>query len=90
MNACENGGSGFSAVETGSQGSGQGLQYLNAYNDYNNGDHANGFRIDALVYQEQSIGQADVGKTYKMSFDYLKNPTVTNGDGATTTSASTP
>ena len=82
-----NGGNGFSVIETGSQGPGQGQQYVNVFNDYNNQDHANGFRIDALVYQEQEIGQGDVGKTYKMNFDFLKNPTVTNGDGATTTSA---
>ena len=82
-----NGGAGFSGIATGSGGADQGAQYLNAYSDYNNGDHANGNTINALLFQEREINPVDVGKTFSFEFDYLKNPQVTNGDGATTTNA---
>lgn len=82
-----NGGGGFSQIDTGSQGPGQGAQYLNAFNDYNNLDHGIGSQIDALVYQERAVTAGDVGKTFQLSFDYLKSPVVLNGDGQTTTAA---
>jgi hypothetical protein len=81
-----NGGPGFSAIADGEAGPGQGLQYLNVYSDYNNGDHGNGNYIDALVFQEQTIGAGDVGsnKSYEFSFDFRNNPTnANNGDTAT-------
>ena len=71
-----NGGGGFSAIATGPGGSAQGLQYLNVYSDYNNGDaHGNGNYVDALVFQERNIGAGNVGagKSFAFSFDYLKN-----------------
>ena len=82
-----NGGPGFSAIATGSGGMDQGLQYVNIYSDYNNMDHANGNYIDALVFQEQPVGTANVGETWTFEFDYLKNPTPTNGDGDSQTFA---
>jgi hypothetical protein len=39
------------------------------YNDYNNGDHANGNLVEANVYHEQTISAADVGKTCLFQFD---------------------
>ena len=82
-----NGGAGFSAIGTGSGGAAQGAQYVNAYSDYNNPDHGTGNYIEANLFQEQTIGAADVGNTWTFDFDYLKNPTVVNGDGDTTTIA---
>lgn len=84
-----NGGAAFSAVADGAAGANQGTQYLNVYSDYNNGDHGNGNYIDALVFQEQTIGAADVGagKSFAFGFDYLKNGSVVNGDGDTKTFA---
>lgn len=66
-----NGGGGFSAVATGEGGPAQGSQYLNTYNDYNNGDHNNpARRIEANIFQERTIAAADLGKTYDFKFDY--------------------
>ncbi len=82
-----NGGAGFSAIATGDGGPTQMLQYINVYSDYNNGDHANGNYIEALVFQEQVIGAVNIGETWRMRFDYRKNATVTNGDGDSETYA---
>lgn len=89
-----NGGAAFSAIADGNAGLPQGVQYLNVYSDYNNGDHGYnvaGVRryIDALVFQERTIsaGYVGAGKSFSFSFDYLKNPTVGNGDGDTKTYA---
>ncbi len=60
---------GFSTVATGQGGPTQGDQQLVIYNDYNNQDHANGFLIEALVFQEQTVTAADVGSTWIFSFD---------------------
>lgn len=86
-NPAPNGGPAFSAIDTGNQGANQGTQYISAYSDYNNQDHGAGFLINALLFQEQEVGSVDVGKVYSFSFDYLKSPVVTNGDGQTTTAA---
>ena len=82
-----NGGASFSAVATGNGGPFQMSQYLNVYSDYNNADHGNGVTINALVFREQPIGADDVGNTWRFSFDYLQNPTVTNPATTATTSA---
>lgn len=82
-----NGGPSFSAIGTGAGGADQGAQYLNVYSDYNNGDHGAGLLIEANVFREFTIGAADVGNTWNFQFDYLKNPTVTNGDASTNTLA---
>lgn len=65
-----NPGGGFCAIATGEGGPLQGLQYLNTYSDYNNGDHAIGRKIEANIFQERTIGAADLGKTYTFTFDY--------------------
>lgn len=64
-----NGGGGFSAIATGEAGANQGQQYINIYSDYNNIDHNVGNIIEANVFQEQTIGAADLGQTYRFSFD---------------------
>jgi beta-glucanase (GH16 family) len=45
----------------------QGLQYLNFFSDYNNGDHAAGNLINPATFQERTIG-ADDGATYRFTF----------------------
>jgi len=64
-----NGGAGFCAIAAGEGGSDQGAQQMVVYNDYNNGDHANGNLIEANVFQERVIAAADVGKNMVFSFD---------------------
>ena len=81
-----NGGGGFSAIATGEQGATQGAQYLNVYSDYNNGDHGVGNIIEANVFQEQTVGAADLGKTFNFTFDD-KASSLFGPDGATTTAA---
>ncbi len=70
-----NGGGGFSAIATGEAGPNQGQQYINIYSDYNNADHNVGNIIEANVFQEQVIGAADLGQTYRFSFDYKASST---------------
>lgn len=55
--------SGFSNITTGSTG-----QALNAFSDYDNGDHANGRCIETNVFQERTFSAADAG-TYAFMFD---------------------
>ena len=64
-----NGGPGFCGIDLGQGGPAQGDQQLVVYNDYNNFDHTNGFLIEANVFQEQTIGAADVGNAYLFEFD---------------------
>jgi hypothetical protein len=64
-----NGTPGFSSVSTGQGGPSQGAQGLVVYSDYNNADHANGNQIEANVFQEQTIGAADVGTSWVFRFD---------------------
>lgn len=81
-----NGGPGFSSIATGEGGINQASQYINTYSDYNNGDHANGNRIEANIFQEQTISAADLGATYTFEFDYKASsqfgPTGTATTGA--------
>lgn len=65
-----NPGGGFSGIASGEGGPAQGQQYLNTYSDYNNGDHNNGLTIEANVFQERTIGAADLGKAFEFRFDY--------------------
>jgi len=67
--AAPNGGNGFSAIVTDQGGAGQGDKQLSIYNDYNNADHGNGAHIEANVFQEQTIGAADVGSTWDFDFE---------------------
>ena len=78
-----NGGPSFSVINDTQGGGDQGLQYVNIYSDYNNGDHANGLTIEANVYRERGIAASDVDQEFIFEFDYRKNPEVINGDGAT-------
>lgn len=57
-----------------------GDQGLVIFNDYNNGDHGNGTnrRIEVNVFQQQTIGAADLGQTY--TFSFLAAP-VLDGNG---------
>ena len=64
-----NGGPGFSDMVSGQGGVDQGNQQLVAYNDYNNGDHANGLLIEANMFQERLITEADVGRAIIFNFD---------------------
>lgn len=81
-----NGTPGFCSIASGEGGENQAVQYLNVYSDYNNGDHANGNRIEANVFQEQIVGAADLGKTYRFKFDYKASFTA-GPAGSTTTQA---
>jgi hypothetical protein len=64
-----NPGAGFCAIVTGEGGAPQGLQQLNVYSDYNNGDHANGNQIESNVFREQTVGVEDVGHLWVFEFD---------------------
>jgi hypothetical protein len=69
--ATPNGGSGYCGVDAGQGGPEQGDRQLVVYNDYNNGNHGDGTNaiIEANVFQEQTIGAADVGSTWRFEFD---------------------
>lgn len=66
-----NGGSAFSAVDTGQGGPSQGLNQLSVYNDYNNvGEHTAGNLVEANVFRDIGIIEAsNVGQTWTMSYD---------------------
>lgn len=65
-----NDGAAFCAVDAGQGGPLQGDKQLSVYNDYNNtGDHTAGNLVEANVYQEQTIGAADVGNQWTFQFD---------------------
>ncbi len=64
-----NAGNAFCSLVTGEGGAGLGAQQLSVYNDYNNGNHADGAHIEALVFQEQTIGVGDVGETWVFDFE---------------------
>jgi hypothetical protein len=64
-----NPGGGFSALVSGQGGPAQGAQQLSVYSDYNNGDHANGNWVESNVYEEQTVGAADVGSKWTFKFD---------------------
>ena len=83
-----NGGQAFSAVDTGQGGPPQGNNQLSVYNDYGccggpppDEGHGNGTdKVESNVFQEQTIGAADVGKKYVFRFDAKKG----NITGSTT------
>jgi len=62
----------FSCVAAGEGGPAQGAQQLVAFSDYKNFDHAIGNIIESNLFQEQTIGTADVGKTMFFNFDAKK------------------
>ena len=59
----------FCLVAAGEGGAGQGAQQLVVFSDYNNADHGAGFRIEANVFQEFTVGAGDVGTTWIFGFD---------------------
>ncbi|MEP4077208.1 PEP-CTERM sorting domain-containing protein [Haloferula sp.] len=70
-----NGGAGFSAVSVhGVPTVAQGSQGMVVYNDYNNGDHfnASGNIIEALVFQEQTLGIGNDG-TFTFQWDAIQD-----------------
>ena len=71
-----NGSGAFSNVGTGEGGPNEGANQLVIFNDYNNADHNNGFLIESNVFQEQTIGAADIGTTWSFSFNAKKGDTV--------------
>jgi uncharacterized repeat protein (TIGR01451 family) len=60
---------GFCGIASGEGGASQGAQQLSVFSDYNNGDHQNGYLIEANVFQEQTIAAGDVGTTMYFTFD---------------------
>ena len=89
--AAPNGGPAFSGVEDG-QGTGgptgaQGDRHLNIYSTYDNADAhpvpgpATAF-VDALVFQEQTVGAVDLGTTWNFQFDYKANSDIDGGTGS--------
>ena len=64
-----NDGGGFCAIAAGEGGADQGAQQLAVFSDYNNTDHANGFLIEANVFQEQMIEDGDVSDNWVFTFD---------------------
>ena len=79
-NPAPNGAGAFCDIAIGQGGAAQGGQQLSIYSDYNNGDHANGHRIESNVFQERSIVAADIGNTLTFTFDAKRG----NLAGATT------
>jgi FlgD Ig-like domain len=64
-----NDGTGFSGVVIEQGGVDQGFQQLVVYSDYNNfSAHDLGYNVESNVFQEQTIVTADIGKTWKFSF----------------------
>jgi len=78
--AAPNDGGGFCQIATGEGGAAQGMQQLNVFSDYNNQDHAEGFIIEANVFQEQAIEAGDVDDTWLFEFDAKRG----NVEGAST------
>jgi len=60
----------FSQIALGEGGEGQGEQVLTVFSDYENLDHANGNLVEANVYQEQTIGAADIGTSWRFVFEH--------------------
>jgi hypothetical protein len=59
----------MSAVATGEGGPAQGAQYLNVFSDYGNADHGAGALIDVNIFQQWTVGAADIGQVFTLTFD---------------------
>ena len=57
-----NGSGGFCNVDA------DGGQQIVVFSDYNNANHADGAHINSLVFQEQTVGAADVGEIWTFAF----------------------
>lgn len=65
-----NGPYGFSRIAHGFDHPQQGAQQLVVFNDYNNqGAHTSGQHVQANVFQLQTVGAADTGRTWRFQFD---------------------
>lgn len=82
-----NDGFAFSQIATDLGGPAQGVQHLNIFSDYNNGDHGNGFTIDASVFQEFMFAAADVGTEVSFQFDFRAAEDPFGPSGSFTTNA---
>ena len=66
----------FCTITTGEGGAEQGSQQMSVFSDYENaGAHTAGDVIESIVYREQTVGTADVGKTWVFEFQ-AKMPAV--------------
>jgi hypothetical protein len=74
------GGPAFSAVVVGQGGPEQADQQLSVYSNYNDGVQGGAY-LESNVYQEQTIGAADVGSTWVFEFD-AKRGDIANGSTA--------
>lgn len=87
-----NNGPGFSTITSGQGDSAQGTQQLTVFSDYMNANHAAGNLFETLVYQEQTIGVADVGSIWNFTFDVKQGDQIFNSSSnaflKTTTSES--
>ena len=63
-----NDGAAFCQIDVGQGGVEQGEQQLVVFNDYNNVDHANGYLIEANVFQEQTVTAENVGTRWVFEF----------------------
>jgi hypothetical protein len=59
----------FCVIVSGEGGATQGLQQLSVFSDYENTLHGAGDWIESNVFQEQTVGAADVGATWYFEFD---------------------
>ncbi len=73
----------FSALATGQGGPTQELIQLTVFSDYENADHAGSRWIESNVFQERTVGAANVGQTWYFEFDAKRGDLA----GATTASA---
>lgn len=78
-----NGGEQWSAIAAGEGGPDQGAQQLSVYSDYWFWGHGEGHRVEVNVFQEQTIGIANVDETWLFEFDAKRG----NIDGVTTARA---
>ncbi len=64
-----NGSGAVSGIDAGEAGDAQGVQYLNVFSDYNNGEaHGDGSVLETSVFREFVISEGDSG-SYRFSFD---------------------
>jgi len=81
--AAPNDGAAFCQIALGESGPEQGEQVLVVFSDYNNQDHGNGYLIESIVYQEQTIDAGAVGETWRFAFQAKRG----NLEGQSTASA---
>jgi hypothetical protein len=62
-------GNAFCAIDANQGSALQGLQQLSVFSDYENTGHASGQLIESNVFQQQTIGAADLHTTWTFQFD---------------------